>query len=182
VRNGVDVIYHCESADEEALDMLEASKDRLFVGPAIGLIHNTLHEAGSYGISYEDACAMGLAKVMESSQRTYQHIRKRGIRAVIGGDYGFAWTPQGTNARDIEHFVKLFCYTPNEALQCATRVGGEIMGMGHELGLIKEGYLADLLLVAGDPLADVSILQHQANLVAIVKEGRFHKAVPRAQL
>ena len=182
VRNLVDVIYHCESADEEALDMLEASKDRIFVGPAIGLIHNTLYEAGSCGISYENACAMGLAKVMESSQRTYEQIRKRGIRAVIGGDYGFAWTPQGTNARDIEHFVKLFCYSPNEALQCATRVGGEIMGMGHELGLIKEGYLADLLLVAGDPLADVSILQHQANLVAIMKEGRFHKAIPQARL
>jgi len=50
--------------------MLEASKDRVFVGPAIGLIHNTLHEARSYGISYESTCAMGLAKVMESSQRT----------------------------------------------------------------------------------------------------------------
>ena len=54
--------------------------------------------------------------------------------------------------------------------------------MGHELGLIKEGYLADLLLVAGDPLADVSILQHPANLVAIMKEGRFHKTVPQARL
>jgi imidazolonepropionase-like amidohydrolase len=175
VRLGVDVIYHCESADEEALDLLEASKERVFVGPAIGLIHNTLHEAAPHGISHEDACALGLAKVMEASQRTYEQIRKRRIRAVIGGDYGFAWVPQGTNARDIEHFVKLFGYTPSEALQCATRIGGEIMGLGHELGLIKEGYLADLLLVAGDPLADVSILQRQANLAAIMKDGRFHK-------
>jgi len=175
VRNGVDVIYHCERADEKALDMLEACKERVFVGPAIGLIHNTLHEAAAYGIQYEDACALGLADVMESSQRTYEQIRNRGIRAVIGGDYGFAWVPQGTNARDIEHFVKLFGYSPSEALQCATRIGGQIMGLGHELGLIKAGYLADLLLVKGDPLADVSILQYRSNLVAIMKDGRFHK-------
>jgi imidazolonepropionase-like amidohydrolase len=68
---------------------------------------------------------------------TRPFTRKRGIRAVIGGNYGFAWTPRGTNARDLEHFVKLFGYSPGEALECATRIGGELMGMGHELGLIK---------------------------------------------
>jgi len=175
IRRGVDVIYHCECADEEALDLLEENKERVFVGPAIGLIYNTLHEAASHGISYENACALGIDKVMEASQCAYAQIRKRGIRAVIGGDYGFAWVPQGTNARDIEHFVELFGYTPSEALQCATRIGGQIMGQGHELGLVKEGYLADLLLVRGDPLADVSILQHESNLAVIMKDGRFHK-------
>jgi imidazolonepropionase-like amidohydrolase len=101
---------------------------------------------------------------------------------VIGGDYGFAWVPQGTNARDIAHFVNLFGYSASEALQCATRVGGAIMGLSHELGLIKEGYLADLLLVAGDPLKDVTILQHEANLVVIMQDGRLYKettAAPR---
>jgi imidazolonepropionase-like amidohydrolase len=181
VRNGVDVIYHCEQADEEALDLLESRKRSIFVGPAIGLIHNTLHEAQSHGISYQDACRTGLDKVMESSQRTYAEIRKRGIRAVIGGDYGFAWVPQGTNARDIEHFVKLFDYSPNEALQCATSVGAQLMGREQELGLVKPGYLADLLLVRGDPLQDVSLLQHASNLVAIMKDGRFHKNLALTQ-
>jgi imidazolonepropionase-like amidohydrolase len=174
-RQGVDVIYHCECADDEALDLLDARKDQIFVGPAIGLIHNTLYEAQSYGITYEDACRMGMEKVLQSSQRTYAQLRKRGIRTVIGGDYGFAWTPQGTNARDIEHFVKLFGYSSNEALQCATRIGAQLMGMGDELGLIKAGYLADLLLVGADPLADVSVLQDAANLVAIMKDGHLHK-------
>ena len=102
-------------------------------------------------------------------------MRKRGIRVVIGGDYGFACTPQGANARDIEHFVNLFGYSPSEALACATRVGAELMGLGHELGQVREGYLADLLLVDGDPLADVSILQRQERLVAIMQNGNFHK-------
>ena len=86
-------------------------------------------------------------------------MRKRDIRVVIGGDYGFDMTPQGADARDIEYFVKLFDYSPTEALARATCIGAELMDMGHELGQVREGYLADLLLVDGDPLADVSILQ-----------------------
>jgi imidazolonepropionase-like amidohydrolase len=174
-RCGVDVIYHCESCDEEALDLLEANKDRIFVGPAIGLIYNTLHEAEAFGITKEVAHSLGMHRVIESSQRTYAAMRERGIRVVIGGDYGFAWVPQGTNARDLVHFVNLFGYSPSEALQCATRVGGEIMGLGHELGRVKEGYLADLLLVNGDPLKDLKLLQHQDNLVVIMQDGRLHK-------
>ena len=112
---------------------------------------------------------------LAAAVRTYEQMRKRGIRVVIGGDYGFDMTPQGANAKDIEHFVKLFGYSPSEALACATRVGAELMDMGHELGQIREGYIADLLLVDGDPLADVSILQRQERLVAIMQNGNFHK-------
>ncbi len=176
LRAGVDIIYHCEMADPELLDQIEARKDRLFVGPAIGLIYNTLHEAEPYGISHEAAVRLGMQRVLDESCRTYAEMRRRGIRVVIGGDYGFAWTPQGSNARDIEHFVKLFGYSPGEALQCATRIGGELMGM--DLGLVREGYLADLLLVDGDPLTDVSILQHAERLVMIMKDGRCHKRPP----
>ena len=49
------------------------------------------------------------------------------------------------------------------------------MDMGDELGQVREGYLADMLLVDGDPLADVSILQRQERLVAIMQNGNFHK-------
>ncbi len=175
VECGVDVIYHCEAADSEALDLLEAAKDRIFVGPAIGLIYNTLYEGEAFGITKQVAHDLGMHRVIDSSQRAYAEMRKRGIPVVIGGDYGFAWVPQGTNARDIAHFVSLFGYSPSEALQCATRVGGAIMGLGHELGLVKEGYLADLLLVAGDPLKDVTLLQHQKNLVVIMQDGRLYK-------
>ena len=170
---GVDVIYHCEFADSEALDLLEAARDRLFVGPAIGLIHNTMHEAGPWGITREMARDLGMDRCLENAQRTYQQMRKRGIRVVIGGDYGFAWTPQGTNARDIEHMTTLFDYSPSEALQCATRIGGELMGM--ELGLVREGWLADLLLVEGDPLKDVRLLQDKAKLRLIMKDGAVFK-------
>jgi len=170
---GVDVIYHCEMADDEALDLLESARDRVFVGPAIGLIHNTLYEAESFGITRAMAIDLGMQRCIESSQRTYEQMRKRGIRVVIGGDYGFAWTPQGTNARDIEHFVKIFGYSPSEALQCATRIGGELMGL--PVGTVKEGQLADLLVVDGNPLQDVRVLQDASRLKVIMKGGVAHK-------
>lgn len=173
VQCGVDVIYHCEFADTEALDLLEAARDRIFVGPAIGLIHNTMHEAEPWGITRQMARDLGMDRCLENAQKTYAQMRKRGIRVVIGGDYGFAWTPHGTNARDIEHMVRLFDYSPSDALQCATRIGGELMGL--DVGQVREGWLADLLLVDGDPLQDVKILQDKAKLRAIMKGGVMFK-------
>ena len=175
VRCGVDVIYHCDAADEEGLDLLEAAKDRIFVGPALGLIYSSLYEAAPWNFTHEDACRLGLDGCLERSKGVYAELRRRGVRVVVGGDYGFAWVPQGMNARDIEHFVTQFGYSPNEALQCATRIGGEIMGMGDQLGKVVTGYLADLLLVKGDPVANVKLLQDQANLTVIMQGGRLYK-------
>jgi imidazolonepropionase-like amidohydrolase len=171
----VDVIYHCELMDARALDMMEAKKDSVFAGPAIGLIVNTIEYGPQYGIDEAAIERLGMRRVVELTAKVYAELRKRGVRVVIGGDYGFAWTPQGTNARDLMHFVDLFGYSPAEALCCATKVGGEIMGMGDELGLVREGFLADLLLVDGDPTRDVRIMQDRARLVGIMKDGAFHK-------
>ncbi len=176
------MIYHCDFADEEALDLLESVRDQIFVGPAVGLLHNTLYEAEAFGMTPEVCERMGFYRKLEATKATYREMRKRGIRVVPGGDYGFAWTPQGTNARDLEHFVTLFGYSPTEALLSATKVGGELMAQGHELGQIKEGYLADLLLVRGNPVQDVSLLQHQANIAMIMKDGTCHKLDPAPQL
>jgi imidazolonepropionase-like amidohydrolase len=173
VRCGVDVIYHCEHADEEALDMLEAVKDRVFVGPAIGLLHAAVYEApeGALHTGVRQGIELGLA----AAARAYPEMKKRGIRVVIGGDYGFARTPQGENARDIAHFVNHLGYTPTEALICATRSGAQLMGLGNEAGQVREGFLADLLLVDGDPVADVNILRSKDRLVAILKGGDPYK-------
>jgi imidazolonepropionase-like amidohydrolase len=51
------------------------------------------------------------------------------------------------------------------------------MGMGHELGQIKEGFIADLLLVDGDPLEDLDLVVHTKNLHVIMKEGSLYKDV-----
>jgi imidazolonepropionase-like amidohydrolase len=67
-------------------------------------------------------------------------------------------------------------FTPMEAIQASTKYGGHIMNMENELGMLKEGWIADMLLVDGDPLADVRILQDHKRLLAIMKDGKFHKA------
>jgi imidazolonepropionase-like amidohydrolase len=116
-----------------------------------------------------------MQRVIDSTAAVYTELRKRGVRILIGGDYGFAQSPQGDNARDLKHFVDLLGFSPSEALQCGTRVGGQVMGLGNELGQIKEGYLADLLLVEGDPLEDLDLVVREKNLHVIMKEGSLYK-------
>jgi imidazolonepropionase-like amidohydrolase len=176
VRHGIGIIYHANFADEEALDLLEASRDWCFVNPALGLTWQACHAAGEWGITPALARERGLFEELEVSVDTFGRMRKRGIRVLPGGDYGFAWNPHGTYARDLLLFVDVLGFTPMETLVAATRLGGEIMGMGEELGQIRPGYLADLLLVDGDPLADIKRLQDPDALLAIMKDGRLHKA------
>jgi len=175
IRCGVDVIYHCESADEEAIDMLESAKDRISVGPAIGIIYSTLYEGEPFGFYRDSEVGRKMQRTIDNTAAVYTELRKRGVRILIGGDYGFAQSPQGDNARDLKHFVDLLGFSPNEALQCGTRIGGQVMGLGDQLGQIKEGYIADLLLVDGDPLEDLDLVVHEKNLHVIMKEGALYK-------
>ncbi len=175
VKNGFRILYHCSYADDEALDMIEAAKDRLFVAPAVGLLWSRVHEAEAFGIDKKKAAEMGATGGIERMQRPYPEMRRRGIRVLPGGDYGFPYNPIGRNARDLELFVTLFGYSPAEVLVAATKTGGELMGMADELGQVKKGFLADLLLVDGDPTEDVTILQDRDRLLAIMQDGRFHK-------
>ena len=71
--------------------------------------------------------------------------------------------------------MKYLGFSPMEALLAATKLGGQIMMQPDELGLVKEGYLADLLLVDGDPLANIAVLQDQDRILAVMKDGQFYK-------
>src|SRR5262249_33353256 len=116
-----------------------------------------------------------LEQELELTIENMRDLRRRGVRVLPGGDYGFAWNPNGTNARDIEHFVELLGFTPMEAILAATKSGGEMMMKSGELGKTTPGSFGVLLLVEGDPLSDVSILQDGTKLVAIMKDGVFYK-------
>jgi imidazolonepropionase-like amidohydrolase len=174
-RHGFRVFYHCTYADEEALDMLEARKSEIFVGPAVGLLVAWKENPPEIRVEDGYEAAYDAVKNIELMQKVMPELVRRGIRVLPGGDYGFGANPQGRNARDLQHFVELFGFSPRQALMSATKQGGELMGMENELGLVKQGYLADLLLVDGDPTADVSILQHKSRLKVIMKDGKFHK-------
>jgi imidazolonepropionase-like amidohydrolase len=135
-------------------------------------------EAAAYGISAEVAGYMGIPALLEESVKTHTELRKRGVRLLIGGDYGFAWSPQGTQARDLQHFVKYYGYSPAEALVCATRNGGLAMRDEGDLGTLAPGQLADLILVEGDVLADLTILTQRERIVMVMKDGAIQTISP----
>jgi imidazolonepropionase-like amidohydrolase len=99
----------------------------------------------------------------------------------MGGDYGFAWNPHGDYARELTFFVNYVGLTPLEVIRCATRTGAEIMGRGGEFGTLEVGKLADVLVVDGDVLADIAMLEDRSRFVAVmqggaVKAGRLARA------
>jgi imidazolonepropionase-like amidohydrolase len=176
VRHGIPIVYHASYADEEALDLLEANKDKHWVAPGLAWLINTSENAGDWGIRKDSWLASQYRYELDVALKALSKMRKRGIRILPGGDYGFAWTPQGTNSRDLQYLVDMVGMTPTEALVSATRLGGEIFGKPDELGQIKAGYLADLILVDGDPVANIRLLQDKARILAVMKDGKFFKA------
>ncbi|MCE2659025.1 MAG: amidohydrolase family protein [Rubrivivax sp.] len=176
LRHGIDLIYHASFTDTETLDMMEAKKDRIFVAPGIAILYALLNEAEAFGVTREIATGWGYQEEWDAALESLSKMHKRGIRVLPGGDYGFAFTPHCQNARDLEFFVKYLGMTPMEAIRSATVYGGQIMLRGHELGAVKEGYLADLLLVDGDPLAQLAILRDHKRILAVMKDGVFAKA------
>ena len=103
-------------------------------------------------------------------------MHRRGIRICIGGDYGFAWTPQGTNAKDIQTFVEMLGFSPMEAILAATKFGGQIMGMGDELGQIKDGLSRRPAARRRRSDRQRPRAAGQDRILAIMKDGQFHKA------
>jgi imidazolonepropionase-like amidohydrolase len=181
VRHGIEVIYHASFTDEEALDLLEAHKTEHFIAPGLAWLINTCHHASEWGLTPEVTKKMGYHRELEAAIESMRAMRRRGIRILPGGDYGFAWTPHGTNAKDLEYFVKVVGMSTMEALLSATAWGGPMMKRGKEIGYIREGCLADILLVDGDPLADITILQDKARILSVMKGGEFHRAPPMRQ-
>jgi imidazolonepropionase-like amidohydrolase len=174
LRCGVTLINHADFADEEAIDLLEAAKDRVFVAPTVGYLHGLLHDSAPFGVTPEVLARMGVQDCLEHNVAVHGELRRRGVRAVIGGDYGLPWAPNGTNARDVAHFVTYLGYSPAEALRCATLNGALLMGTGA--AVMAPGGLADLVLVDGDPTRDAGLVADPARLRAVMKGGVLHKA------
>ncbi|KAI8656994.1 Amidohydro-rel domain-containing protein [Fusarium sp. Ph1] len=176
VKHDVDVIYHGSYVDDEGMDMLERDKHKNIVVPAINWLYATTYEADAFGYTYEAAEKAGYKRELDIAVAGLREMHRRGIVVLPGGDYGFAWTPHGTYARDLEHFVKMLGFTPHESIIAATAGVAALMMRGHELGKIQPGYYADCILVDGDPLDDISILQDHDKLNIIIMNGRVHKA------
>jgi imidazolonepropionase-like amidohydrolase len=156
--------------------MLQAAKDRVFVAPAAGLPISMLQRYNEFGLAWSAEKIAPMESEVETVTRCMRDLHKRGVRVLPGGDYGaFITNPIGENAKDLEHFVDLFGFTPMEAIIAATRHGSALMGMENEVGQVRAGLCADLLILDGDPLADIRLFQDQDKIVGVIKGGRFAK-------
>jgi imidazolonepropionase-like amidohydrolase len=170
VRAGVDFVGHANYLDDEAIDLLAEHRDRIFVGPAIAWEVQYVAQCESLGVPRSRVREQGYEAEIDATIATVAKLRAAGVRLVVGGDYGISIAPHGTYAKDLEYFVDLFDMPPAEALLCATRNGGLAFDPTGNLGTLAEGTLADLVVVDGDPLADVRVLQDHARLT-VMKDG-----------
>lgn len=181
LRHGIDMIYHASYASDETIAMLAEARDKHFVGPGVAWLYQTCYNAADWGVTQAVAEQMGYFRELDACIQGVKKMKAAGVRVVPGGDYGFAWTPHGTYAKDLEYFVDLFGFTPMEAIQSATQLGAQVMSLEGQSGLVKDGYLADLIMIDGDPLADIAILQDPDRITSVMKNGAFHRAPKPAQ-
>ena len=179
VRFGVDYIGHANFIDDEALDLLRRNRDRVFVGPAIAWEMKFLENCTRMGFSRDSQVVKEYEQEVEATVSAVKRLRAAGVRVLIGGDYGLDITPHGTYAKDLEYFVDLFHLSPAEALLCATRDGGAAASPDGMAGTLEEGKYADLVVVDGNPLTDVGILQDQSRITAVMKDGRIYRGLQR---
>lgn len=172
VRAGVHIIGHADFIDDEAFEMLVENKDRLFVVPAMNWLVSTLEHGAEY-FGQEALDATGYAQGLEICVGNMNRLYKAGVWVLPGGDYGFAWCPHGGYARDLEHFVKLVGMSPMDAIVAATKYGSQIMLTEDKTGTVEPGKLADLLVVDGNPLENIAILQEHKCLSVVMKGGEF---------
>ena len=121
-----------------------------------------------------------LRKSRESRAIQKAHIRmaiKKGVKVAMGTDSGVG--QHGTNAEELTYLVDLGGMSPMDAIVAATKTAAECNQMDNEVGTLKEGMSADLLVVDGDPLTDISILEEKSNLLMIMQGGDAHKDLIR---
>jgi len=177
VRSGIDFIGHANYIDSEALELLIENKDKVYVGPAIAWEMAFLENAEKMGYKNDSREVIEYQKELEETISSYKKMKEAGIKILVGGDYGLDIAPHGTYAKDLEHYVNLFGFSNAEALHCATSMGGEAMNNDGLLGTIEEGKLADLVIIDGNPLEDITILQDHKKIKAVMKDGLIYQGL-----
>ena len=169
-RNGVRIIHHASFISDDALSTLESMRSDVFVCPGLRYLDALTHgEAEPWGISREAVERAGFFREYEEAIGGLQKLHAAGVRILPGGDYGHQFTRHGTYARDLQHFVERIGMTPVEAIMSATNLSGK--AVSAPVGQIAPGFLADLVVVDGDPMADITVLQNRERIRAVYRSG-----------
>ena len=167
LRAGYDCIEHGTFIDDEGLELL-LKRDVPCV-PALYFEKASILRGPEFGLP--QSVIEGHQETLDGGTASALRILRAGGRIGLGGDYGFGWNPHGDYAREISFFVKDVGFTPLEAIMCATKTGAEIMGRSHEFGTVEAGKLADLLIVDGDVLNDIALLEDRSRFIAVMQGG-----------
>ena len=109
--------------------------------------------------------------LVEPGRRQFVARRGLGEGDGVADARHAAGLDHGSYADELALYVKEIGIPALDVIRWATKHGAEAMGLGNETGTIEPGKLADLLVVDGDPLADITVLGNRANLLAILKGG-----------
>lgn len=167
-RAGVDLILHASFMDDAGLEAVVES------GAAICPTFTFLANLADHGETV--GAGGGMQDVFRGEIKATAAMMRQaydaGVPILCGSESGFALTPYGHwHAREMEVFVAELGLTPVQAISCATKNNAIAMRMPGELGVIADGYRADVLVVDGDPGSDVTVLQDRTNLRAVISRG-----------
>ena len=166
---GADTIEHMVFSDDETIGMLREKGTP--VTPTLS--HRTDH---AIEVRREQGTSQFVLKKMKSIQEncfeTFQRMHKAGVTIAMGTDMGFD-PEMGTNAAELEIYVKLGM-SPMDALLTCTRNAARAIRLDKDIGTLEPGKLADVVAVAGDPLADIRCLQEKKNIQIVMKEGKVY--------
>ena len=167
LRAGYDSIEHGTFIDDEGLELL-LERDVPCI-PALYFEKASVLRGTEFGLPQN--VIDGHQETLDGGIESALRILRAGGRIGLGGDYGFGWNPHGDYAREISFFVNEVGFTPLEAIMCATKTGAEIMGREDEIGTLESGKLADVLVVDGDVIQDVTVLEDRSRFIAVMQGG-----------
>jgi imidazolonepropionase-like amidohydrolase len=137
--------------------------------PGLGFEKFSVDRGKNFGLSQR--VIDGHQETLEAGAESARMVLKAGGTLGLGGDYGFGWTPHGTYAQELTFFVNYVGFSVLDTIKCATLGGAKMMGRAHELGSLEKGKLADVLVVDGDVLKDISLLENRDKLLAVMQGG-----------
>ncbi|SEQ40860.1 Imidazolonepropionase [Devosia sp. YR412] len=161
VANGVDCVEHAHWIDDECIDLM--AERGTYLVPTLLVNERNFEVELPPGKTLSDWAHAS----REAKWVSLEKARKAGIKVGSGTDAGFMVPHGSMNWRELALLVQ-GGYTEMEAIVCATRVNAELMTLNA--GLLAEGRVADMLVVAGDPLADISVLGDVSRLT-VYKDG-----------
>lgn len=165
---GMDLIYHSSYMDEAALEAVIEHGSALC--PTFTLLGN-LADYGSKIGSAPELIDLFRAEI-ETTAKMVRKAHDAGVKVLCGSETGFAVTPIGEwHARELELLVQYMGFTEMDAIVAATSNGAMALQMEGEIGALLPGYGADVLVVDGDPLTDIRVLQDRSKLSHVISRG-----------